>query len=91
MRLPLAGDAGGVAGRDEGGGAYLPLDPDYPAERLSFVLRDSGAELLLTEERLRGRLPDNAVPVLLIEDPQAFAGESDVARRRSRRRTTSRT
>ncbi|MDP9846263.1 non-ribosomal peptide synthetase [Streptosporangium lutulentum] len=61
------------------GGAYLPLDPDYPAERLSFVLRDSGAELLLTEERLRGRLPDNAVPVLLIEDPQAFAGESDVA------------
>ncbi|WP_344919110.1 amino acid adenylation domain-containing protein [Streptosporangium oxazolinicum] len=57
------------------GGAYLPLDPDYPAERLAFVLRDSGAELLLTEERVRGRLPEGAARVLLIEDPRAFAGE----------------
>ncbi|WP_329425637.1 amino acid adenylation domain-containing protein [Streptosporangium sp. NBC_01495] len=57
------------------GGAYLPLDPDYPAERLAFVLRDSGAELLLTEECVRGRLPEGAARVLLIEDPRAFAGE----------------
>ncbi|WP_440087168.1 amino acid adenylation domain-containing protein [Streptosporangium sp. LJ11] len=66
------------------GGAYLPLDPDYPAERLAFVLRDSGAELLLTEERVRGRLPEDAwsggsggstARVLFIEDPLVFAGE----------------
>ena len=31
----------------EAGGAYLPLDPDQPAERLTFVLRDAGAHLLL--------------------------------------------
>ena len=34
------------------GGAYLPLDPDYPSDRLLHMLRDSGAALLLTQERL---------------------------------------
>ncbi|MGJ5203813.1 amino acid adenylation domain-containing protein [Bradyrhizobium sp. HKCCYLR20261] len=37
------------------GAAYLPLDPDYPSERLAHMMRDSGAKLLLTEERLRDR------------------------------------
>ncbi|MEW6032836.1 MAG: condensation domain-containing protein, partial [Bacillota bacterium] len=34
------------------GGAYVPLDPDYPAERLGFMLEDTGARVVLTEERL---------------------------------------
>ena len=34
------------------GAAYLPLDPTYPAERLRFVARDSGASLILAEEGL---------------------------------------
>src|SRR6185369_954934 len=34
------------------GGAFLPLDPSYPAERLSFMLADSGADLLLAESDL---------------------------------------
>jgi amino acid adenylation domain-containing protein len=32
------------------GGAYLPIDPHYPRERRSFILQDSGAEILLTEQ-----------------------------------------
>ena len=32
------------------GGAYLPLDPDYPAQRLAHMLRDSRARLVLTQE-----------------------------------------
>ena len=39
------------------GGAYLPLDPDFPPERLTFMLEDSGARLLLTERHLRHSLP----------------------------------
>ncbi|MDU1670176.1 MAG: amino acid adenylation domain-containing protein, partial [Bradyrhizobium sp.] len=37
------------------GGAYLPLDPDYPAERLALMLGDSGAKLLLTQAALLDR------------------------------------
>ncbi|HWS86509.1 MAG TPA: amino acid adenylation domain-containing protein [Pyrinomonadaceae bacterium] len=39
------------------GGAYVPLDPQYPQERLSFMLADSGAQVLLTQESLAGLLP----------------------------------
>ena len=34
------------------GGAYLPLDPQYPAERLAFMVQDAGISLLLTQSHL---------------------------------------
>ncbi|HEU4562884.1 MAG TPA: amino acid adenylation domain-containing protein, partial [Longimicrobium sp.] len=43
------------------GGAYVPLDPAYPAERLAFMLADSAAAVLLTDEALRGTFPVPAV------------------------------
>jgi len=39
------------------GGAYVPLDPGYPKERLQFMLEDTGASLVLTDEASRGNLP----------------------------------
>jgi amino acid adenylation domain-containing protein len=39
------------------GGAYLPLDPSYPQERLSFMMEDAQAQVLLTEEALMERMP----------------------------------
>ncbi|MEU4745023.1 amino acid adenylation domain-containing protein, partial [Actinosynnema sp. NPDC023658] len=36
------------------GGAYLPLDPEYPEERLRFMVEDSGAELVLTRDFVAG-------------------------------------
>src|ERR1700730_14502640 len=38
------------------GGGYLPLDPEYPAERLSFMLADAGAAVLITQSGLRDRV-----------------------------------
>ncbi len=46
-----------VLGVLKAGCAYVPLDPAYPDERLTGMLRDSGAKLLLTERELLDRLP----------------------------------
>jgi len=47
------------------GGAYLPLDPEYPPQRLELMLADSQARVLLTETALSERLPGTAQRVLL--------------------------
>jgi len=39
------------------GGAYLPLDPNYPAERLQYMLEDGQAALVLTQEQFLHRIP----------------------------------
>ena len=39
------------------GGAYVPLDPDYPSDRLTYMVKDSGIELLLTQQHLCDALP----------------------------------
>ncbi|MBO3748353.1 amino acid adenylation domain-containing protein [Streptosporangiaceae bacterium NEAU-GS5] len=50
------------------GAAYLPLDPEYPADRLAFMLADSGAPVLLAQRGLVGRLPASDATVLVLED-----------------------
>ena len=49
------------------GGAYLPLDPDYPAERLAFMLADAQPALILTQSSLRARLPTYAGPIWCLD------------------------
>jgi amino acid adenylation domain-containing protein len=41
-----------ILGVLKAGAAYLPLDPQYPQQRLSFMIEDAGVSVLLTEERL---------------------------------------
>jgi len=47
----------GLVGIVKAGGAYLPLDPNYPPERLAFMLRDAHAQVLVTHSTLVSRLP----------------------------------
>lgn len=46
------------------GGAFVPIDPGFPAARLRHILEDSDAFLLLTQEALRDDLPESGVAVL---------------------------
>ncbi|HEV2733485.1 MAG TPA: amino acid adenylation domain-containing protein, partial [Longimicrobiaceae bacterium] len=61
------------------GGAYVPVDPGYPAERIAYMLEDSGVRLLLTQERLLGRLPARAAGVLVLDGGALPAGPVEPA------------
>ena len=49
------------------GGAYVPIDVDYPRERREFILKDSGASILLTQRHLTKDLPDCCVQVVCVD------------------------
>ncbi|HEU4881106.1 MAG TPA: amino acid adenylation domain-containing protein, partial [Longimicrobium sp.] len=49
------------------GGAWVPLDPAYPAERLAFMLADSGAPLLVTRSPLPEGLAPDAVEIVRLD------------------------
>lgn len=50
------------------GGAYLPLDPAFPAERVAFMLKDSDARVALTHSSYRNRLAESAATVIALDD-----------------------
>ncbi|MDQ3702412.1 MAG: LLM class flavin-dependent oxidoreductase, partial [Chloroflexota bacterium] len=57
----------GLLGIFKAGGAYLPLDPTYPPERLDFMVEDAAVRVLLTQERLTGRLPRHQAVVVRLD------------------------
>jgi non-ribosomal peptide synthetase component F len=48
------------------GGAYLPLDPNYPSERISYMLDDCGAAVLLTREEFQSRFVDHSISTIYL-------------------------
>src|SRR5262249_25524514 len=50
------------------GATYLPLDPSHPQQRLQFILENSGARVLLTEQAFAGLFPGIEIPLLRLED-----------------------
>ncbi|HYP29146.1 MAG TPA: amino acid adenylation domain-containing protein, partial [Blastocatellia bacterium] len=60
------------------GGAYVPLDPSYPKDRLDFMLRDSNARVVLTQEGLAPELPETGSPIVCLDrDWPQIEAESD--------------
>jgi amino acid adenylation domain-containing protein len=58
----------------EVGAAYVPLDPDFPAERLDHMLKDAALTLVISEEPLRDRLPAGGHRILWLDRDAAAIG-----------------
>lgn len=71
LELPVA-----VLGVLLAGAAYLPLDPDFPEDRLAFMLDDADVGLVLTREALRARLPESAAGRALAVEELTWGGAS---------------
>ncbi len=48
----------GIFGILKAGGAYVPLDPEYPEERKSFIIKDSGCRILITQDKYMNEPPE---------------------------------
>ena len=64
------------------GGAYIPLDPAYPRDRLAWLIKDGQPAVVVADRHMLDRLPTASVPILLIDD------ESQVDGRRPGSQTT---
>ena len=58
------------------GAAYLPLDPEYPEERLRYMVRDGGVRVVLTQGRLWSETQQVEHVLRLDEEWEKVAGES---------------
>jgi amino acid adenylation domain-containing protein len=65
----------GVLGILKSGAACLPLDPKYPGERLSFMLEDARAKVVLTQERLAATRPESDARVVCVDAEEDSAAE----------------
>jgi amino acid adenylation domain-containing protein/non-ribosomal peptide synthase protein (TIGR01720 family) len=60
--------AAALLGILKAGAAYVPMDPQYPRERLSFMIEDSGTQLVLTQKRFVENFQNQPVPIIALDE-----------------------
>jgi amino acid adenylation domain-containing protein/thioester reductase-like protein/non-ribosomal peptide synthase protein (TIGR01720 family) len=65
----------GLMGILKAGGTYLPIDPEYPAERISYMLADSGSGVLLTQTHLVNKMAFNG-DIIDLEEEGLYQGDA---------------
>ena len=64
----------GIMGILKSGAAYLPISPDYPEERVKYMLEDSGTYILLTQKRFSSSLGFEG-NILYLDDEELYSGD----------------
>ncbi|MBX8484721.1 non-ribosomal peptide synthetase [Pseudomonas cichorii] len=59
----------GLLGILKAGAAYVPLDPDYPEQRIAYMLQDSTPSVLVSQHDVLGRVPQLTIPLVLLDEP----------------------
>jgi len=68
----------GLLGILKAGGAYVPLDPAYPKERLSFMMEDAHAAVLLTRGHMAESVPERGIHAVCVDsEREAIAAMSE--------------
>ncbi|NOK63756.1 MAG: hypothetical protein GFH27_549285n363 [Chloroflexi bacterium AL-W] len=60
----------GMVAIAKAGGAYLPLDPAYPTDRIAYMIDDAQTTVLLTQAHLRDRLPLQGNHIIVLDEQQ---------------------
>jgi amino acid adenylation domain-containing protein len=63
-----------LLGTLKSGAAYIPLDPEFPAARLDFMIADSGMAILISESDVVHRIPEFSGNLLLLDKSRPMAG-----------------
>ncbi|MGO4294382.1 amino acid adenylation domain-containing protein, partial [Chitinophaga sp. RAB17] len=58
----------GILGILKAGGAYVPVEQDYPIERISYILKDAAATVIVSSSSCRGLLPSTAAQVISLDE-----------------------
>ncbi|WP_164473115.1 non-ribosomal peptide synthetase [Clostridium sp. E02] len=66
----------GIIGTLKAGGAYLPIDPNYPIDRVDFMIQDSKINSLLIKGQFIGKLSDD-IPTINLENKDLYNKSSD--------------
>ncbi|MFL5384365.1 MAG: amino acid adenylation domain-containing protein, partial [Longimicrobiaceae bacterium] len=66
-----------ILGVLKAGGAYMPLDPDYPAQRLAHMVQDAAPQVVLSQSALLDRLPEHDAEVVRLDAVDALDGLPD--------------
>ncbi|MFH9138192.1 amino acid adenylation domain-containing protein [Streptomyces sp. NPDC017524] len=73
LALPRSTDlVAGLLAVSLAGAAYLPMDPDYPADRLAYMLDDARPAALVTDAATAGRLPAHGLPLITVDEATGF-------------------
>jgi amino acid adenylation domain-containing protein len=65
----------GILAIVKAGGAYLPVSPDYPPDRIDYMLKDGGIRILLVHQKTAGRLAFGGL-IINLDDPDVYAGST---------------